>query len=141
MSLFRNRKWLCSEAGLRERVSVSSELISGLRAPLGGLLGLLLRGEGIDLLAGLEEAAVVLVLELGADVVEGHQRGCSFEVLVDLIILLAKPISKPAPRQSIAPPPKKKKKTNDVQENHHDEGYQAPRSSWTQAASPSSRRP
>jgi hypothetical protein len=47
-------------------------------------LGLLLRGQGIDLLACLDEAAVILLLELGADIVQSHQGGRSLKIIVTL---------------------------------------------------------
>lgn len=50
------------------------------------MLGLLLGGNGVDLFAGLDEAAVVLLLDLGADIVEGHEGRGPFEVIVHLRI-------------------------------------------------------
>lgn len=61
------------ETRLGKRVTISAELVSSLGVALGGLLGLLLGSDGIDLLASLDEAAVVLLLELGTDIVEGYE--------------------------------------------------------------------
>lgn len=84
-----------SEAGLWVRVSASSHLIGCLGALFGGLLCLLLRSQGIDLLAGLEKAAVVLLLEFGADVVQGHQSRCALEVVVKLALYIDRSASAP----------------------------------------------
>lgn len=64
---------LILETRLGKRVAVSAELVSSLGVALGGLLGLLLGSDGIDLLASLDEAAVVLLLKLGTDIVEGYE--------------------------------------------------------------------
>ena len=66
--------------GLWEGVSVAAHFLS-----LGCLLRLLLRREGIDLLPCADEAAVVLLLELGSNVVKGHERRSTFEVGVELL--------------------------------------------------------
>lgn len=42
------------------------------------------RGQRIDLLTCLQKTAIVLLLELGADIVEGHQGRGAFEVCIQL---------------------------------------------------------
>lgn len=47
-------------------------------------MSLLPRSEGVDLLAGLEQAAVVLLLDLGSNVVEGYEGRGSVDVIFKL---------------------------------------------------------
>lgn len=72
------------QAAARKRVPVSSRLVGSLGVSIGGLLCLLLGGQGVDLLAGPEQAAVVLLLNLGADVVERHEGRGALEVVVNV---------------------------------------------------------
>lgn len=44
-------------------------------------MSLLPRSEGVDLLAGLEQAAVVLLLDLGSNIVEGYKGRGSVDVI------------------------------------------------------------
>lgn len=60
---------------------MAPELVGGLHTTVSSLL---LGGQGVDLLAGSHEAAVVLLLYLGADVVKSHEGRCSFQVIVNL---------------------------------------------------------
>jgi hypothetical protein len=86
--------WICScvhgrpplQRRLGKGVPVPSELVGGLDVALGSLLRLLLGGKRVDLLAGLEEAAAVLLLELGANIIQRHQCRGSFEVVIELKI-------------------------------------------------------
>lgn len=79
---------VCSEPGLGKRVAVATELVGSFHVQLGGLLGHLLGSYGIDLLASPDEAAVVLLLELGADVVEGDE-GCRPVGIVLVLIFIS----------------------------------------------------
>lgn len=72
------------EATARKRVSASSCFFGRLGVAISGLLSLLLRSECVDFLARLEQAAVVLLLNLGANVVECHECGSSLKVIVNL---------------------------------------------------------
>lgn len=65
---------------LGKRISVSSHLFDLFHVELGELLGLLSCSQGVDLFARSDEAAVVLLLELGANVIEGHERVGAFEI-------------------------------------------------------------
>lgn len=57
------------QARLWERVSVSAKFFGRLQVLVVGLLCMLLCGQRIDLLTGFDEAAVVLLLDLGSNVV------------------------------------------------------------------------
>lgn len=76
------------QAAAGEGVTVSSCLFGCLGVSISGLLRLLLGSQGVDLLAGLEQAAVVLLLDLGADIVERHESGSALEVVVNLHSIL-----------------------------------------------------
>lgn len=80
------------EARSRKRISVAAHLLGSLCIALSGLLSLLLRGNGINLFAGLDQAAIVLLLNLGANVVKRHEGRGSFEIIVHLCMLVFCPV-------------------------------------------------
>lgn len=69
------------KASSGKRISVASELLRSLDVVFGGLTSLLLSGQSIDLLTCLDEAAVVLLLDLGSNIVEGYKGGGSVDVI------------------------------------------------------------
>lgn len=75
-----------SQPWLRERVAIPPLLFGSFDVLLRSLLSLLLGGQGVDLLARLHEAAIVLLLELGADIVEGHEGRCAVNVILNLLL-------------------------------------------------------
>lgn len=72
------------QAAAGEGISAAARLFGRFGVSVGGLLGLLLCSQRVDLLARLEQAAVVLLLDLGANVVERHEGRGSLEIIVHL---------------------------------------------------------
>lgn len=72
------------QASSWERVSLASKLIGSLHVALCCLLSLLSRSQYVDFLARPEKAAVVLLLDLGSNIVKGHE--CRSSVYIILVL-------------------------------------------------------
>lgn len=69
------------EARSGKRITVASEFLGSSHIVFSGLTSLLLGDQGIDLLTCLDETAVVLLLNLGSNIVEGYEGRGSIEVI------------------------------------------------------------
>lgn len=74
-----------------KRVAVTSKLFGSLHVVFGGLTGLLLGSQGVDLLTCSHETAIILLLDLGADIVEGDEGRGSVDIVFELWHFVSQP--------------------------------------------------